>query len=490
MPHRGRGNLDLPKLAGIAQSKIDVLPPLPDEGKVKSTECSKAVPGNSHVAAPGVACKPRELPCVGRGERGVTQRPANLLLDHRGMILLGHVVDRAEEQALAVIDGTVGRDVFWPDQAVGIEEHEQVTFGKSATDVAGERRPKTSGVPRVVETARMPKRHPTDNLDSRGAPVADDNELEGLERLAIGVLENLAEKVGPPMGGNDDAGFDHAETREVVGSEPTLSNAARPPFLGNHRMKLFIGTPCYGGVVTRNYLLSILQLNAALAAEGIPFSLATLDKESLITRARNRLAHQFLQSDATHLLFIDADIRFGPEAVLRLVAHGGSLVAGAVPKKVIDWDRLQTLAGRAASGSELQGLSNDYAFTVRLDHESFDHESFDRHMEKGFVRVTYVGTAFMLIARAVFEAIDAAGLVARYSDDEAPASDAPSIGAYFDTLIHPRTRRYLSEDFAFCHHWRSTGGEVWVDVQTPLGHEGNFMFEGRPDQVAAALGRR
>lgn len=255
-------------------------------------------------------------------------------------------------------------------------------------------------------------------------------------------------------------------------------------------MKLFIGTPCYGGVVTRQYLLSILRLNATLAAQGIPYTLATLDKESLITRARNRLAHQFLQSDATHLLFVDADIRFQPEAVLRLMAHGGPLVAGAVPKKSIDWDRLQSLAGKATCGSELQGLSNDYAFTVRTDGEGFDHEGFDRRVDNGFVRVTYVGTAFMLIARRVFDAIDAADLVNHYMDDEATAGDAPPLRAYFDTLIHPATRRYLSEDFAFCHHWRSTGGEVWVDVQTPLGHEGSFMFEGRPEQVAAAFGRR
>ena len=135
-------------------------------------------------------------------------------------------------------------------------------------------------------------------------------------------------------------------------------------------MKLFIGTPCYGGIVTRQYLLSILRLNAALAAEGIPYILATLDKESLITRARNRLADQFLQSDATHLLFIDADIRFQPEAVLRLVRHGGALVAGAVPKKVIDWDRLFGKLGRAGSGAELEGLANDYAFSVRQEGEA------------------------------------------------------------------------------------------------------------------------
>jgi hypothetical protein len=257
-------------------------------------------------------------------------------------------------------------------------------------------------------------------------------------------------------------------------------------------MKLFIGTPCYGGVVTRQYLLSILRLNAALVAEGIPYTLATLDKESLITRARNRLAHQFLQGEATHLLFVDADIRFEPEAVLRLLRHGGPLVAGAVPKKGIDWNRLHAFSGRAASGAELQGLSNDYAFSVRQDEEAFAHETFDRRVESGFMRVTYVGTAFMLIARGAFETVAESGLVDDYLDDEAEAgsSTSPRIHAFFETLIHPVSGRYLSEDFAFCHRWRSTGGDVWVDVQTPLGHEGSFMFEGRPDQVSAALGRQ
>ena len=257
-------------------------------------------------------------------------------------------------------------------------------------------------------------------------------------------------------------------------------------------MKLFIGTPCYGGVVTRQYLLSILRLNAALVAEGIPYTLATLDKESLITRARNRLAHQFLQGEATHLLFVDADIRFEPEAVLRLLRHGGPLVAGAVPKKGIDWNRLHAFSGRAASGAELLGLSNDYAFSVRQDEEAFAHETFDRRVESGFMRVTYVGTAFMLIARGAFETVAESGLVDDYLDDEAEAgsSTSPRIHAFFETLIHPVSGRYLSEDFAFCHRWRSTGGDVWVDVQTPLGHDGSFIFEGRPDQVSAALGRQ
>ena len=94
--------------------------------------------------------------------------------------------------------------------------------------------------------------------------------------------------------------------------------------------------------------------------------------------------------------------------------------------------------------------------------------------------------------RRAEESAAAAGCHGFNIDDEVEAgsSTSPRIHAFFETLIHPVSGRYLSEDFAFCHRWRSTGGDVWVDVQTPLGHEGSFMFEGRPDQVSAALGRQ
>lgn len=238
-------------------------------------------------------------------------------------------------------------------------------------------------------------------------------------------------------------------------------------------MNLFIATPCYGGVVTKHFMLSMITLNNALVKRGVPFTLATLSNESLVTRARNRLVAQFLDdAEATHLLFVDADMRFGPEAVLRLLEHGGPVVAAACPKKGIDWRAVHALAPHAESPEDLEAAGADLAVAVQPTDELFPGETLDRRIHDGFVRTAYAGTGMMLVARHVFETLEKEHPELRYADDE----DRPRV-ALFDTLIHPRTRRYLSEDYAFCHRWRATGGEVWLDAEARIGHEGSYLYE-------------
>ena len=50
--------------------------------------------------------------------------------------------------------------------------------------------------------------------------------------------------------------------------------------------------------------------------------------------------------------------------------------------------------------------------------------------------------------------------------------------AIFDCLIDPETKRYLSEDYAFCRRWQQMGGQIFADVMTVLGHVGNIRFQG------------
>ena len=73
------------------------------------------------------------------------------------------------------------------------------------------------------------------------------------------------------------------------------------------------------------------------------------DGDALITRARASLLSQFLDDpSATHLLFIDADIGFEPEQVLRLIECGADMCAAVYPIKRIDWQRMKN----ALSGAQ------------------------------------------------------------------------------------------------------------------------------------------
>jgi hypothetical protein len=53
--------------------------------------------------------------------------------------------------------------------------------------------------------------------------------------------------------------------------------------------KIFIGTPCYGGMITAEYFKSCMQLVALAAAKKIELQFGTIGNESLITRARNTI---------------------------------------------------------------------------------------------------------------------------------------------------------------------------------------------------------
>ena len=74
------------------------------------------------------------------------------------------------------------------------------------------------------------------------------------------------------------------------------------------RPMVFIATPCFGGLVSQHYMQSVVRLIQFASQANFDAALALLGHDSLITRSRNTLVSQFLNTPkATHLLFIDAD---------------------------------------------------------------------------------------------------------------------------------------------------------------------------------------
>src|SRR5579872_7620285 len=113
---------------------------------------------------------------------------------------------------------------------------------------------------------------------------------------------------------------------------------------GSRPVNLVIATPCFGGQVSAVYALSLLNLQMRLRRyRDLKLKVMMRDGDALITRSRASLLSQFLDDpSATHLLFIDADIGFEPEQVLRLLECGAEMCAAVYPIKRIDWDKVRS----------------------------------------------------------------------------------------------------------------------------------------------------
>ncbi|MDD2326003.1 MAG: hypothetical protein PHW63_08400 [Alphaproteobacteria bacterium] len=242
---------------------------------------------------------------------------------------------------------------------------------------------------------------------------------------------------------------------------------------------ILIGTPCYGGMVTHVYMQSVLQLLAYGSARNMMFSLGLLANDSLITRCRNTLFAKFLDTPAfTHLLFIDSDISFQPEAIERMLAFDQELVAGMYPLKVIHWPQVP---------ERMQGLAEDKLQTAGLNYVGIPCKGDELEERDGFSTGNYAGTGFMLMKRSVAQKMAAAYPETKYKFAQTyPIPKQQSQNQYniFDCMVDPDTGAYLSEDFTFCHRWRKIGGKIWLDRQSKLTHVGNYAFQG---DVAVSL---
>jgi GT2 family glycosyltransferase len=240
------------------------------------------------------------------------------------------------------------------------------------------------------------------------------------------------------------------------------------------KMNIFFATPCYGGQVTDQYFLSMFRLSQVLIQHGIRFRITTLRNESLVTRARNILTAMFLEdTSCTHLMFIDADIEFDPDSVIRMLAMDKDIIAGAYPKKTINWDQVKRAVQQGKENISTYGA--DYAINLKVQPGT---RRVRTHM--GAVEVLDASTGFFIVKREVIERMVREYPDLHYKNDSSiDPKFNPFCYAFWDTEIDPTDRRYLSEDYAFCRRWQRMGGEIWVDPNTKLNHVGSFTFEGQ-----------
>ena len=250
----------------------------------------------------------------------------------------------------------------------------------------------------------------------------------------------------------------------------------KPIWLKNERpVSLFVATPVHSDV-SMHYAQTMLELQKECMKRNIKVMLQMM-KSSLVTQGRNLCTSYFLNTDFTHMLFVDSDIAFDPNAIFRLIEQDKDIISIPYPMKTAQWD---TLLKKIDSG-------------VITDSEQFHHhilqypllindDNTDIKVTKGVIEATHCPTGCMLIKRDVFSK-----LIEAYPDREIVQKttidgkymDRPHFYNFFDTYYDPKTKRYLGEDFAFCRLWSEIGGKLYCYIMSYITHVGEFQYTGR-----------
>lgn len=215
-------------------------------------------------------------------------------------------------------------------------------------------------------------------------------------------------------------------------------------------MKLWIATPCYGGMLTDIYSRSLLMTQHLFWQLGVELFVYFVRNESNVCRARNECVAAFLGRNLgyTHFMFIDADMGWEATDVVRFMLADRDVLAGAYRKKTDKED-----------------------YTVTFPEGNFK-------IEGGICELERAGCGFLMIKRSVFER-----MMEHYPEMKTnshstllSAEEQNFVYSFFENMVEPEN--YWGEDYAFCNRWRRMGGKIYCDVNTCLDHLGSFVFKG------------
>lgn len=262
-------------------------------------------------------------------------------------------------------------------------------------------------------------------------------------------------------------------------------------------MNVLVCTPCYQGNVEVEYMKSVQALQKVFDTMHIKYDMFMPASESLIPRGRNACVAYFLsRTEFTHLLFIDADIKFDPQTVIRLLNSNFDFCGAPYPKKNYDFDKMAKDINKLieavrnpdkvkeltatdltlVEGRTLPLKYMDYVFNVSTTTTK------ERKTIEGFLNIDELGTGFMLLKRKVFDVLKAKYPDMIYNNDVGGYNSMhpnmkDNFYLFFDCRLDHH-RRYLSEDYAFCKLWRDAGGEIWIDLTATTYHIGKHHFLG------------
>ena len=261
-----------------------------------------------------------------------------------------------------------------------------------------------------------------------------------------------------------------------------------------HKPKLYILTPCYGGMCHLNYLCAIIKTIDIFKTYNFPLQVEFCRNDSLVSRARNNLVAKAMSDpEMTNIIFIDSDITWDPLDIFKLILSNKNLIGGVYPIKHYNWNKiippsngffldkkpLDKLLDRRSNNSI---LSNSYTESNFIQHNLLNYNmnfiKSNLEIDNNIAEVKHIATGFMMIQRNTLEQMMQHYTETKYTDDVSFLVDNENKYAYalFDCRVEDD--HYLSEDWLFCNRWSKIGGKIYFDVSIDLIHTGQEDYKG------------
>ena len=244
------------------------------------------------------------------------------------------------------------------------------------------------------------------------------------------------------------------------------------------KYKIFVATPVHSEC-SIHYTQALLKFQKLCMMNSIMVSFSLL-KSSLVTQGRNLCVANFLKdpTNYTHLLFIDSDIDFKFDTIMKMLKFDREVIATPYPMKHIHWDQIwdRVQKGKIKNIEELKRAG--HAFPIKLDNQ----KGKEIPVVDGVIEVSHAPTGCMLIKKQVFDK-----MIKAYPNDKIEQATIVNGIAlvdeynynFFDTIHDPETRKYYGEDFGFCKKWTAIGGKCYCYVSDDITHVGEYAYNGK-----------
>lgn len=207
--------------------------------------------------------------------------------------------------------------------------------------------------------------------------------------------------------------------------------------------RVFIAIPTYRDICPET-VQSLFGAKECLLRNGIESELCIASENCHVDDGRNYLVREFLESKCSQMIFVDADVRFDPEDIVRLALYDRDVVVGVYPKKADEDYPVLFLGGDIWSD------------------------------EAGLIEIAGGPTGFMKIRRIVLEKLYEK--VPKYVPENEGLYHELRIPIIFERTLRGFTR--LGGDYEFCRKWKEMGGAIYADPLMTFGHSGSTDHTG------------